>query len=249
MTAQGDLNGQVAIVTGGSRGIGRAIVVELARAGCAVVFTYHQAAEAAKQLAESLQPARVLALQADVRDGRAAQSVIEMAREAFSRVDILINNAGITRDRALALMEEADWRDVIEINLTGCFYYARAVAPLLMRQMSGRIVNITSVSGVRGLAGQANYAAAKAGMIGLTKSLAKELGPYNITVNAIAPGYIETEMLDHLSESFKAKMRQLVALRRFGQPEEVAHLTRFLASDSASYITGQVIVMDGGLGM
>lgn len=242
-------DGKVAVVTGGSRGIGRGIVAELVDAGCAVVFTYHSREDAARQLVNSLERGRVLALKADVRDLPAAKSVIAMAKETFSRVDILVNNAGVTRDKALALMEETAWREVIDTNLTGCFNYAKAVVPILMRGTGGRIINITSISGLRGLAGQSNYSAAKAGMIGFTKALAKELGAYNVTVNAIAPGYVETEMLDHLSAPFKAQMEKLIPLRRFGRVEEVARVVRFLASDAASYITGEVITVDGGLGM
>jgi 3-oxoacyl-[acyl-carrier protein] reductase len=242
-----ELAGKVAIVTGGSRGIGRAIVSRLAAAGCAVAFTYQNQAEAAESLVKSIEQGRALALKADVRDFNVAQSVVERTRETFSRVDILINNAGITRDGALSRMSETDWHDVVDTNLTGCFNYTRSVTPLLMRQSSGRIINISSISGVYGLAGQANYSATKAGMLGFTKALSKELGPFNITVNAIAPGYIETEMLDHLLPAFKTKMQQRTSLRRFGQPEEVAEVAFFLASERAGYMTGQVLEVDGGI--
>lgn len=243
------LRGKVAVVTGGSRGIGRCIVSDLADGGCAVVFTYQSREDAARELEKTFEGGQVLALKADVRDLQAAKSVVAMAKEAYSRVDILVNNAGITRDGALALMEQEAWREVIDTNLIGCFNYTKAALPMLMRARGGRIINISSISGVRGLAGQSNYSAAKAGMIGFTKSLAKELGPFNVTVNAIAPGYVETEMLDHLSGAFKTQMEKQVPLRRFGRVEEVAAVVRFLASEAASYITGEVITVDGGLGM
>lgn len=248
MSESTGLGGRAAVVTGGSRGIGRAIVEKLAESGCNVAFTYQTRADEAGRLAEGFERGRVTALQADVRDFEAAHSVVERAREMFGRVDILVNNAGITRDGPLSLMDEARWRDVLETNLNGCFNYARAVAPLMMNRMEGRIINITSISGIYGMPGQTNYAASKAGMIGFTKALAQELGAFNVTVNAVAPGYIETEMIEQVPAAFKAKMQRRVMLRRFGRPEEVAEVVRFLVSDAAGYITGKVIEVDGGLG-
>jgi 3-oxoacyl-[acyl-carrier protein] reductase len=174
---------------------------------------------------------------------------LDSVKQSFSGLHILVNNAGITRDRALSLMADDEWRDVIDTNLSGCFYYAKAAASQLMRQMGGRIINITSISGLRGLAGQSNYCASKAGLIGFTKSLARELGPFNITVNAVAPGYIETEMLDRLPAAYKDHMRKSTPLKRFGEIGDVATVVRFLASDTAGYVTGQVIGVDGGLGI
>lgn len=244
-----ELQDRVAIVTGGSRGIGRSIVEELARAGCSVVFTFASNREASEQVLEELKNEDVVAIQADVRDLAGAQKVVALAKERYHGCSILINNAGVSRDRALCLMKDEDWNDVLETNLTGSFHYCRAVSPVFMRQQRGSIVNITSVSGVRGLAGQSNYSASKAGMVGLTKALARELGPYGITVNAVAPGYIETEMTHGLSEQYRTRMRRLTPLGRFGCPQEVAKLVRFLVSDSAGYITGQTIGIDGGIGI
>ena len=243
------LEGQVILITGGSRGIGRAIVEELHRQGAKVVLTYAQQQAAAAELLQQLQVTDqdVLALQADVRDLKRAQEVVAQTLEHFGRLDGLVNNAGILRDKALMLMDPSDWHDVLETNLTGVFNMCRAAIVTFMKQRSGRIVNITSVAGLVGLARQVNYSASKAGIVGLTKALAKEVGSYNVTVNAVAPGYISTEMVNAIEERRRAALEKQIPLGRFGQPQEVAGIVRMLLSELGSYITGQVIVVDGGL--
>ena len=243
------LEGQVILVTGGSRGIGRAIVEEASQEGAAVCFTYAQHQALAEQVVEQLkgQGQRVLALQADVRDFKQAQGVVEAVLEQFGQLDGLVNNAGIIRDGALMLMDPNDWKEVIETNLTGVFNYCRAAIVTFMKQRSGRIVNITSVSGLMGMARQVNYSASKAGIIGLTKSLAREVAGYGIRVNAVAPGYIETDMTNSLGEKQKADVQRRIPLGRFGAPEEVSQLVTMLLSEKTSYVTGQVVAVEGGL--
>ncbi len=240
---------KAAIVTGGSRGLGQAIVQRLACSGCDVLFTYSRESGEAEATISGSNQGRVLSIQADVRDAAAAGEVIHTARREFGGFDVLVNNAGITRDRSVAMMSASDWSDVLDVNLSGAFLYSQAAAKLFMRQMSGRIINISSISGLRGVAGQANYSAAKAGVIGLTKAMARELGPFNVTVNAVAPGYIETMMLSHLTPPFRSKMIKQTPMGRFGCPEDVSGLVEFLASDAAGYMTGQIISVDGGLGI
>jgi 3-oxoacyl-[acyl-carrier protein] reductase len=242
---------KVAIITGGSRGIGRAIVEKLAAEGAAIVFTYSSSSEAAETLLDKLNQvkSRVIAVQADVNNLQMAHEVVLKAVESFGRIDILVNNAGITRDKSFMLMRPEDWRNVLDVNLTGAFNYASAVIMKMFRQKSGNIINISSYSGVFGAAGQANYSASKAGLIGFTKALAKELASYNIRVNAVAPGFIETEMIETLTGKFRQEMLKTVPLKRFGKAEEVAGAVSFLLSEEAEYITGQVIRIDGGLGI
>lgn len=238
---------KVVIVTGGTRGIGRAIVFEFVRGGAKVVFTYLKSDEAAGKILDEVRAlhGEAKAIKADVRDYKEAKRVVEEAIAAFGGVDILVNNAGVVKDKALMMMEPSDWREVIETNLTGYFNMSKACIVTMMKQKSGAIVNISSVAGVIGLPRQVNYSSAKAGVVGLTKSLAKEVGPYKVRVNAVAPGYIDTDMTKALKD--REKLLETVPFSRFGMPEEVARAVSFLAGDRAGYITGQVVKVDGGL--
>jgi 3-oxoacyl-[acyl-carrier protein] reductase len=237
--------GKTAVVTGGSRGIGRAIVIALAEAGFNVVFSYASNKAAAQEVENSAKVFGVeaVAVQADAANPVEAQALIDTAQEKFGRIDALVNNAGITRDGLLMRMSNEDWDKVIDTNLTGVFYTTRAVSRLMLKQRSGAIVNISSVSGVYGNAGQANYAASKAGLIGFTKSIAKEFGSRGITANVIAPGFIVTDMTENVP---KDKLLEHIPLGRLGEPEDVAKAVLFLVT-SGGYITGQVIHVDGGL--
>ncbi|MDB4349726.1 3-oxoacyl-[acyl-carrier-protein] reductase [Omnitrophica bacterium] len=243
------IKNKVAVVTGGSRGIGRAIVLELASRGADVAFNYLKSKEAAEEVKKEVESKgrRALAFQADVKSFEDMKNMIAEVKNKFGRLDIVVNNAGILKDKALMLMEEQDWEDVISTNLSGVFNLVRAVIISFMKQKSGSIINITSVAGLRGTPRQVNYAASKAGIVGLTKSLAKEVGPYGVRVNSIAPGYIETDMLSSLKDDYKNDLIKRIPLNRFGKSEEVAKVATFLASDDARYITGQVIIVDGGL--
>ena len=245
---------RAAVVTGSSRGIGRAIAEKLAGAGYNVCVncSSESGLEAASDLADELAAAhgvKVIARVANVADPEQANGLIEAAFEEFGRIDVLVNNAGITRDGLLARMKDEDFDAVIDVNLKGTFNCCRAAAQRMMKQRYGRIVNMSSVVGVAGNAGQANYAASKAGVIGLTKSIARELAGRNITCNAVAPGFIETDMTDALSEKQRAAIGERIAAKRFGTAEEVAALVRFLASEGSGYITGQVICIDGGMSL
>lgn len=243
-----DIKGKVAIVTGSSRGIGRAIVLELARCGAGVVVSGRDLGriEQVKKEVEKI-GAEGIAVAADVSDSDEASNLINKTLEKWERVDILVNNAGINRDNLIMRMSSEDWNEVLQTNLTGTFNCIKSVTRQMMKQRSGSIINITSVVGLMGNAGQANYAASKAGIIGLTKSVARELASRSITCNAVAPGYIETEMTDRLDEKIKENLKQQIPLGKIGTVEDVAKVVAFLASGNASYITGQVINVDGGL--
>lgn len=245
------LDGKIALVTGASRGIGRAIALQLAAEGAKVVVNYAGNAKAAEEVINEITAfgGEAFAYQCDVASGESVDAMIKETVSRFGRIDILINNAGITRDTLLMRMKEADWDDVLATNLKGIFLCTKAVSRLMMKQKSGRIVNMTSVVGLTGNAGQANYAAAKAGVIGFTKSVAKELASRGITVNAVAPGFISTDMTAALADGVKDEMAKNIPLARLGLPEDVAKAVAFLVSDSASYITGQTINVDGGMVM
>jgi 3-oxoacyl-[acyl-carrier protein] reductase len=237
--------GKVAVVTGGSRGIGRAIVIALAEAGFNVVFSYASNKTAATEVESSAKVFGVeaMAVQADASNKLEAQALIDKAQERFGRIDALVNNAGITKDGLLMRMSDDDWEKVIDTNLSGVFYTTKAVSRIMLKQRSGAIVNISSVSGVYGNAGQANYAASKAGVIGFTKSVAKEFGSRNVTANVVAPGFIVTDMTENVP---KDKLLEHIPLGRLGEPEDIAKTVLFLVT-SGGYITGQVIHVDGGL--
>jgi 3-oxoacyl-[acyl-carrier protein] reductase len=246
-----DLSGRVAIVTGGSRGIGRAIAERLAGSGAAVVVNYRGNAAAAEATVATITAAggTAIAIQGDVSQPEDVEHLVKTTLERFGRIDILVNNAGITRDTLLLRMKESDFDEVIATNLRGVFLCTRAVLRPMTKQRFGRIINITSVVGLTGNAGQANYAAAKAGILGFTKSTAREMASRGITVNAVAPGFIETEMTDALNEETRKAILATIPLGRFGQPAEVAGLVCFLASNAGAYISGQTLTIDGGMVM
>ncbi len=247
--SQQRLRGQVAIVTGASRGIGRAIALELASEGASVAINYASSSGAAEEVVSEITAAggSAIALQADVSKADQVDALLNTVMEKWNRVDVLVNNAGITRDTLLLRMKPEDWQAVIDLNLTGVFLCTRAISKVMLKQRSGRIINISSVAGQMGNPGQANYSAAKAGVIGFTKTVAKELATRGITVNAVAPGFIATDMTSNIKSE---EILKFIPLGRYGQPEEVAGLVRFLAADpAAAYITGQTLNVDGGMVM
>ncbi|MCC5802737.1 3-oxoacyl-[acyl-carrier-protein] reductase [Rossellomorea vietnamensis] len=246
-----NLEGKVALVTGASRGIGREIALELARQGCNVAVNYAGSEAKANEVVDEIKSLgrEAIAVQCNVSDAEGVQAMVKETIGEFGSIDILVNNAGITKDNLLMRMKETEWDDVININLKGVFLCTKAVTRQMMKQRSGRIINISSIVGVSGNPGQANYVAAKSGVIGLTKTTARELAPRGITVNAVAPGFISTDMTDQLPEDVRSEMLKQIPLSRFGSPGDIAKVVTFVASDSASYMTGQTLHIDGGMVM
>ena len=245
------LKGKCAVITGASRGIGKCIATKFAKEGANIVINYRNNEEEALKVKKELEDlgSQVLVVKADVSELEQAENLIKEAKKEFGRVDILVNNAGITKDNLIIRMKEEDFDSVIKTNLKGAFNCLKAVTPIMLKQKYGKIVNMASVVGVVGNPGQVNYCASKAGLIGMTKSLAKEIGSRNITVNAIAPGFIDTDMTKILSDDQKKKILSLIPLNKFGNVEDIANVALFLGSENSNYITGQVIHVDGGMAM
>lgn len=245
------LKGKCAVITGASRGIGKSIAIKFAKEGANIVINYRNNEEEALKVKKELEDlgSKTLVVKADISELKEAENLIKEAKKEFGRVDILVNNAGITKDNLLIRMKEEDFDNVIKINLKGAFNCLKSVTPIMLKQKYGKIVNMSSVVGVIGNPGQVNYCASKAGLIGMTKSLAREIGSRNITVNAIAPGFIDTDMTKVLNEDQKKNILSQVPLNRFGSVEDIANVALFLASENSNYITGQVIHVDGGMAM
>jgi 3-oxoacyl-[acyl-carrier protein] reductase len=245
------LKGKTAVVTGASRGIGRAIALKLAKLGANIVVNYRNSVDAMQEVVKEIEAlgVKALAVQCDISIYSDVENMMKKCVEQFGSLDILVNNAGITKDGLLMRMKEEDFDSVIDINLKGAFNCTRHVSAIMLKQRSGRIINISSVSGLTGNAGQVNYSSAKAGILGMTKAVAREFASRGVTCNAVAPGYIQTDMTDVLSEKVKDTIMTTIPLKRLGNPEDVANAVAFLASDEASYITGQVINVDGGMVM